>query len=93
MLLCLVILFMITINLRGVRETGAIFMLPTYLFIATLLIAIGIGCWKSVLSGGHPLPIMPLPRPQTAPQTAMVAASAWLLIKAFASGWHRDDGR
>ena len=83
LLLCLVILFIITtINLRGVRETGAIFMLPTYLFIATLLIAIGIGCWKSMLSGGHPLPVVPLPHPQT----AAVAATAWLLLKAFASG-------
>jgi amino acid transporter len=83
LLLCLVILFIITtINLRGVREAGAIFMLPTYLFIATLLIAIAIGCWKSFLSGGHPLPVMPLPRPQT----ATAAVSAWLLLKAFASG-------
>ena len=83
LLLCLVILFIITtINLRGVRETGAIFMLPTYLFIATLLIAIGIGCWKSMLSSGHPLPVVPLRHPQP----VAVAATAWLLLKAFASG-------
>ena len=83
LLLCLLILFIITtINLRGVRETGAIFMLPTYLFIATLLIAIGIGCWKSMLSSGHPLPVVTLPHPQT----VAAAASAWLILKAFASG-------
>ena len=83
LLLCLAILFIITtINLRGVRETGAIFLLPTYLFIVTLMAAIAIGCWKSWLSGGHPLPVIPLPRPER----AAVAASAWLLLKAFASG-------
>ena len=32
--LCLVILLLITlVNLRGVRETGALFMIPTYLFV------------------------------------------------------------
>src|SRR6201998_33204 len=42
--LCLGILVLITVvNLRGVRETGLIFMLPTYLFVASLLVAILIG--------------------------------------------------
>lgn len=83
LLMCLAILSIITtINLRGVRETGAIFLIPTYLFVVTLLILIAIGCWKAWLSGGHPLPAVMIPRPQT----AAVAASAWLLLKAFASG-------
>src|ERR1700683_2652437 len=83
LVLCLVVLFLITtINLRGVRETGAIFLIPTYLFIVTLLILIAIGCWKTILSGGHPLPVVALPRPLA----ATAAASAWLFLKAFASG-------
>jgi amino acid transporter len=83
LLICLAILFIITtINLRGVRETGAIFLVPTYLFIVTLLILIALGCWKTLLAGGHPLPVVPLPPVQAATATA----SAWLLLKAFASG-------
>ena len=83
LLLCLAILFIITtVNLRGVREAGGIFLIPTYLFIVTLLIAIAIGCGKTLLSGGHPLPVAPLPRPLA----ATTAASAWLFLKAFASG-------
>jgi amino acid transporter len=83
LLICLVILFIITIiNLRGVREAGAIFLIPTYLFIVTLLLLIAIGCWKALLAGGHPLPVVTLPRPPA----AVAAASAWLLLKAFASG-------
>src|SRR5579864_5975161 len=42
LLLCLSILVIVTfVNLRGVRETGVIFLIPTYLFIGTLLTAIG----------------------------------------------------
>jgi amino acid transporter len=83
LLMCLAILFVITtINLRGVREAGAIFLIPTYLFIVTLLILIALGCWKTFLSGGHPLPVVPLPRPLA----ATAAASTWLFLKAFASG-------
>jgi amino acid transporter len=81
--LCLAILAVITVvNLRGVREAGAIFLLPTYLFIMTLLAAIAIGCVKVLASGGHPSPVSPLPNAHA----ATAAVSAWLLLKAFASG-------
>jgi amino acid transporter len=83
LVLCLVILFIITtINLRGVREAGAIFLIPTYLFIVTLLLAIAVGCWKVFLSGGHPIAVAEVPRAQP----AVAAVSAWLLLKVFASG-------
>ncbi len=83
LLLCLAILFVITtINLRGVREAGAIFLGPTYVFIVALLLLIAIGCAKAFLNGGHPLPVVALPHPLAATE----AASAWLFLKAFASG-------
>jgi amino acid transporter len=81
--LCLGILVLITVvNLRGVRETGLIFMVPTYLFVGSLLLAILIGVFKTLAAGGHPLPVEPLPR------TAVVSASVsvWLILQAFASG-------
>src|SRR6266446_6240721 len=41
--MCLAILLALTlVNLRGVQETGAIFLAPTYLFIACLLVMIAI---------------------------------------------------
>ncbi len=81
--LCLLILGMITlVNLRGVRESGVAFMIPTYLFIISLLGVLAIGVAKSLLAGGHPVPVSP-PAPQ--PQAAM-AASLWILMRAFASG-------
>src|SRR4029077_4918161 len=61
--LCLGILVLITlVNLRGVRETGLIFMAPTYLFVGSLFAAIAIGLFKTFAAGGHPLPLEPLPR-------------------------------
>src|SRR5271170_1898294 len=58
--LCLAILLLITIvNLRGVRESGAAFMAPTYLFIVSLLSVLAIGVVKSIMAGGHPAPVEP----------------------------------
>src|SRR6202023_181265 len=49
------ILVVITIlNLRGIREAGVVFMVPTYLFVGTLLITIVGGLVRVALSGGHP---------------------------------------
>src|SRR3984893_15170013 len=81
--LCLVILVIITlINLRGVRETGAVFMVPTYAFVACLLAVIVIGCVKTLVSGGRPLSVAALPRPH--PRRAR--PTLWLLLQAFAAG-------
>ena len=81
--ICLAILIMITVvNLRGLRESGVIFMIPTYLFVGCLFTMIVIGLVKSLAAGGHPVPVEALPvLPQA---TAMVGA--WLLLKVFSSG-------
>lgn len=82
--LCLGILVVITIvNLRGVREAGIFFMLPTYLFIVTLLLTIAIGIWKTIHAGGHPTPVLAPPHQASA---VVGAASAWLLLQVFANG-------
>src|SRR6202521_5697826 len=81
--LCVGILALITIlNLRGVHDAGVAFMVPTYLFVGTLLITIVGGLVRVAISGGHPVPVTPLPPPP--PITATV--SLWLLLKVFASG-------
>jgi amino acid transporter len=82
-LLCVSILAVIMVlNLRGVHDTGMAFTIPTYLFVGTLLILIGGGVIRVVLSGGHPSPASPLP----VAGPATVAVSFWLLLKVFASG-------
>ena len=51
--MCLTILLLVAIiNLRGVRETGAVFTIPTYLFVGTLFITLGVGLIKCLMAGG-----------------------------------------
>jgi amino acid transporter len=80
--LCLVMLGMITIiNLRGAREAGGIFAVPTYAYIGTLLAVICIGVIRT-LHGGHPHAIIAAP-PVLA---ATSSVTLWLILRAFASG-------
>jgi amino acid transporter len=82
--ICLGILVIITlVNLRGVREAGIVFMVPTYLFVGTLLAAIAIGTFKTVFAGGHPMPVV---APPAAPSAVVAAASAWVLLQVFSNG-------
>jgi amino acid transporter len=82
-ILCVGILAIITlINLRGVREAGLAFAIPTYLFVGTLLITIAWGLVRVGLSGGHPSAVTP-PSP---PPPITEAVTYWLLLKVFASG-------
>lgn len=81
--LCLFILVALTIvNLRGVRDTGLVFMAPTYLFVVCLLAALAVGVVKSIAAGGHPHPVVQPPRPHA----AAASAGVWLILRAFASG-------
>src|ERR1700731_113799 len=57
--LCLLILAILTlINMRGTKETGAAFLIPTYLFVGTLLLVILVGAVRAFAAGGHPVPIV-----------------------------------
>jgi amino acid transporter len=82
--LCLLVLAILTIvNMRGVHDTGVVFMIPTYLFTGTLLIVIAVGAWQTVHAGGHPQPVTPLP---AIPQATVSAITIWLALKVFSSG-------
>jgi len=79
--LCLGVLLLLTIiNMRGVHDTGVVFMIPTYLFAGTLLILIAVGTWNVL--AGHPHPVTPLPA--LPPATAVLGF--WLILKVFSSG-------
>jgi len=79
--LCLGVLVILTIvNMRGVHDTGVVFMIPTYLFAGTLLIVIGVGAVKVLAGDAHP--VTPLP----AMPAATEALGLWLMLKVFSSG-------
>ncbi len=79
--LCLGVLAVITlVNLRGTKETGLSFAVPTYVFILGLggILALGLG--KVLLGDGAPV----VPPPALA--AAAGTSSLWLLLRAFAAG-------
>jgi amino acid transporter len=81
--LCLAILAGIAlVNLRGVRESGLAFVVPTYLFIVSLFGVIVLGLARMLLAGGRPTPVV---APPLLP-AALAHAHPWLLMTAFASG-------
>ena len=77
----LVFLIMI-VNLRGVRESGAIFAAPTYFFIGTMFLTVGVGFVRylagslGVVSDPPPLEVVLEAQP----------ISLFLILRAFSSG-------
>lgn len=81
--LCLGILAVVAIaNLRGTREAGWLFALPTYVFIASFLAIIGWGLVQLATSAGDPRPVVAPPPIGRATE----AVGIWLLLRAFAAG-------
>ena len=84
LVLCLAVLVLIVlVNLRGVKESGFVFMVPTLLFVGTLLITVVVGIAHSIAAHGHPIPVAAPPPPLS---PTMQYLTMWLLLKAFASG-------
>jgi amino acid transporter len=70
-------------NLRGLREAGNIFAIPTYLFVGSALLMIAIGAWRIIVGGeggGYDASIVE----QTADTAGGV--TVLLIVRAFASG-------
>ena len=81
--LCLLILMILTvINIRGVKDTGIAFLIPTYLFVGTLLLVLAVGAFRVLSAHGNPAAIIPPPQLPVAPSML----SLRLLAKVFASG-------
>jgi amino acid transporter len=69
-------------NLRGIRESGKIFSVPTYFFITMILSLVAVGIWRSVTGTIEPVePTEPLYIPEAAG-----AFTTFVLLRAFANG-------
>lgn len=69
-------------NLRGLRESGNIFAIPTYLFVGASLLMIAIGVFRIVVNGESADAPSPLPGAHDPLETVGLL----LIIRAFASG-------
>ena len=68
-------------NLRGIRESGNIFALPTYLFVGSALLMIAIGVFKILNGEGQPPP-----NPVPGQPDVLEPITAFLILRAFAGG-------
>ncbi|HEY9850874.1 MAG TPA: APC family permease [Leptolyngbyaceae cyanobacterium] len=76
--LCVIFIFLLMVaNLRGVRESGQLFMIPTYTFVASIFILIGIGFYRQ-FTGYVPPPYPDLP--------VNDSLSLFFILRAFSAG-------
>ena len=79
--MCLVFLALLMLgNLRGIRESGRIFAVPTYFFVVSILGLIGIGLYHYLT---HTIVPVDAPLPLTAGRAPL---TIFLLLTAFANG-------
>jgi amino acid transporter len=74
------VIFITVVNLRGVRESGSIFAIPTYIFIGSALLLIIVGSVKSFFIQHNPI-IGTFP-----PVQATESLTLFLVLKSFAAG-------
>jgi amino acid transporter len=92
-LLCLLSIALLAIvNLRGVRESGAAFSVPTYVFVLMMVILIGAGSYRAFFAAGPAeasgvIKVDPVSLQQHGlAGTPAALALGWLLIRGFAEG-------
>jgi len=85
-LLCLIFIAFIAIaNLRGVRESGALFATPTYVFVVSFLFMVGFGVFHYFIYGGA-APIPTREELKTAEGYSSQPLTLFLLLGAFSNG-------
>jgi amino acid transporter len=69
------------INLRGVKESGLIFSVPTYIFVFSMIALVGVGLARIVFTGAAPAPV-----PASALPGSTATLGLFLLLQAFSAG-------
>jgi len=76
------VLFIMLINLRGVRESGSALAIPTYFFVVVMYVMVGVGIFRA-LTGSLGTVIDP---PEIEALHALQGVTAFLILHAFSSG-------
>ncbi len=84
----LAILILTWINLRGIRESGSIFAVPTYAFVVGVLTVVVVGLVRLFGVFGAPAPVVPQEPPLPIVPLGVTGGFLyiWLLTRAFAAG-------
>jgi amino acid transporter len=85
--ICLVCIAVMTVaNLRGVRESGALFAPPTYVYVLMLVLLIGVGCYRIFVKDLGPIPIETLSEEAREFSEGAKSLGLLMLLRAFSSG-------
>ncbi len=76
------VLFIMIVNLRGVRESGTVFAIPTFFFVLMIATTVGVAFYRYLTSG---LAQVSEP-PELEVAHSMAAVTPFLLLHAFSSG-------
>ena len=75
------VVFVMVVNLRGVRESGAAFAIPSYFFLGMMFLTVGTGLYRQ-LTGT----LGAVPNPPPLETTALQVITPFLILRAFSSG-------
>ena len=73
-------------NLRGIREAGRIFAIPTYVYVVSVGAMIVAGLWRLAAGDLDPIAYSPEQARLLAQEGAVGAVTVFLVLRAFASG-------
>jgi amino acid transporter len=79
----LIVLFITLVNLRGLKESGTFFAIPTYAFIVGIFVMIAVGFFNVVT--GNFTPVAP-PPPEVLAHEVIGGLTLFLILRAFAAG-------
>ncbi len=81
--IAVVLVIVVTLaNLRGIKESGAIFALPTYTFVVSMFVLIGFGIYQMLT---NQIVVAPVPEIQHFPKE-LEPLTVFLILRAFAAG-------
>lgn len=76
------VFFIMLINLRGVKESGTVFAIPTYFFVFTMILTVGLGIFR-YLTGSLGMVVDP---PHFEARHVISVITPFILLHAFANG-------
>jgi len=77
---CSAIAILAIANLRGAKESGIVFAIPTYSFVVAVLVMLAVGVWKATVGG-----VGPFAPEFHAGSEPFHAVTAFLMLRAFAA--------
>lgn len=79
------VLLLMLVNLRGVRESGIAFSVPTYVFIVMMLLLIVVGLYRTIMGTAAPA-LVAAPTPAQPMSLPVGFALTFLILRGFAEG-------